>query len=406
MKKDTKGRNLQKGERQLKTGRYEYRYIDTDKKQHSIYSWKLFETDAMPSHINRDELSLREKEAEINKYLSKGHSIFHANHTTCNELFNRLMSNTNLKNSSQLFINSLYRNHVQPKIGAIPIGKITYQDVSQLCRNLILKDGLSGQVAHSVLILIHQIFEQAYYDGLVDSDPTKHVKLPATAKNQEDALTIEEQNELLDFLSKEQDRRMYEVTTVLVFTGMRVGEMLALTWKDIDFRNKTISINKTLHYERDLNIDKVHYYLTIPKTKAGVRKVPMMPAVIDILKEIYTRQTIEGFSDYEIDGEQGFIFCSRSGTPFANQYLNQEYISIVKRHNADNPAILLPRLHCHLFRHTFITRMIESGAPVKTVAAIVGHSDIKTTLSIYTTVTQRQMWSSIDGLQNYLSQNA
>ena len=134
-----------------------------------------------------------------------------------------------------------------------------------------------------------------------------------------------------------------------------------------------------------------------PKTKAGIRKIPMLDQVYDVLQELYEDQKENGFSRLVVDGATGFIFTNKLGNLYKHNSVDHAIRRIVDCHNAEEQVIarkekrepiMLPYFSCHTFRHTFCTRFCENETNIKVIQAVMGHSDIKTTMDIYAEVTE------------------
>ena len=190
-------------------------------------------------------------------------------------------------------------------------------------------------------------------------------------------------------------------------TGGRVGEILGLRWEDCDFQDNIININHTLIY-RKYTDEASHFAITTPKTKAGVRIVPMLSDVKAALTEEYKAQLESGFNTSEVDGYSGFIFKSRYNTVLSPHCVNRAIDRIIKACNAKEEEEaradgrepeLLPHFSCHHLRHTFCTRFCENETNLKVIQEIMGHADITTTMDIYNEATKDKKKESFAGLE-------
>lgn len=196
----------------------------------------------------------------------------------------------------------------------------------------------------------------------------------------------------------------------MINTGLRAGEVTGLTWDDINFENNTISVNRTLVYYKHED-GKTRFSVNTPKTKSGYRTVPMMEVVREaFLEEKELQKMLDIPQGIIIDGYTNFIFINRFGG-VQNQnmlnkalrrivdFCNEELLSSAKE---DHEVLLLPRMSCHILRHTFATRQVESGVNLKVIQETLGHSDIKTTLNIYADASEELKSNEFDKLQGYL----
>lgn len=171
---------------------------------------------------------------------------------------------------------------------------------------------------------------------------------------------------------------------------------------------RTININHQMtYYSRRSDTYKCEFKVSLPKTDAGIRVLPMMNQVYEALSEEYNRQLEEGFSDTVVDGMSGFIFTNRFGTIHNPAAVNRAIKRIYEAYNAEEivnakkenrEPILIPHFSCHHFRHTFCTRFCENETNVKVIQSIMGHASIETTMDIYAEVTEMTKKKALDNL--------
>lgn len=190
---------------------------------------------------------------------------------------------------------------------------------------------------------------------------------------------------------------------------MTKAELLALTWDDVDLKNNVIHVNKTIYYQPQDN-GKRKQRITTPKTKNSFRTVPILSEVRKALHEQRKQQFMLGINDsVEIDGYKGFVFTTTKGTPYISDGINRIIKRICKNINKqetqkaekeNREAIEMPEFSAHIMRHTFCTRLCENDLNVKTTQSIMGHADIKTTMNIYTHVTEEKKQQELSKLNN------
>ena len=197
---------------------------------------------------------------------------------------------------------------------------------------------------------------------------------------------------------------------VMLGTGCRIGEVLGLRWQDVDFKNRTISINHNLVY-RVQEDGTCTNHVNSPKTKAGIRIIPMIDEVFDAFLEEYQYQKVIGFCTDEIDGYSGFVFCTGDGKVYLPNAINRTIRSICADYNKEEESkakeenrdpVLLPKFSCHILRHTFCTRFCENETNLKVIQEIMGHADISTTMDVYAEATQEKKKESMTSLQSAL----
>lgn len=186
---------------------------------------------------------------------------------------------------------------------------------------------------------------------------------------------------------------------VMLYTGMRVGEVTGLRWSDIDFEKNEINVNHTLvYYSHEKN--GCGFSVNSPKTPNSYRSIPMVKKVRDaLLKQKEYMDVLESRGvnlNKVIDGYTNFVFINRNGNLQNPTLLNKTLFRIMrdcndevleKSFDENGDITLLPRFSCHNLRHTFATRLIEKGTNLKVAQDVLGHTDIRTTMNIYVDAT-------------------
>lgn len=200
--------------------------------------------------------------------------------------------------------------------------------------------------------------------------------------------------------------------TVLLGTGCRIGEIIGLRWEDLDFEKRLIDINHSVtYYPRIKGAYKCEFEVSLPKTKAGIRTIPMMDEVYEAFQQEYELQKELGFNSTVIDGMTGFIFCNRFGNIYNPQSINRAIRRILENYNAEEilnakkerrQPIIIPHFSCHHLRHTFCTRFCENETNIKVIQAVMGHANIETTMDIYAEVTDMKKTEAIENLSKNL----
>lgn len=223
-----------------------------------------------------------------------------------------------------------------------------------------------------------------------------------------------EQREYLAELLKDEnkDTHWYPVFYVMANTGMRVGEITGLRWSDIDLKKGIIRVNHTLVYYNHRDEKGCYFSINTPKTKAGEREIPMTEGVKQaFLMEREFQSQAEISSKSRVDGYDDFIFVNRYGDVQNQGNLNKALRrmmrdcndEILEKYGADSDPVLLPQFSCHILRHTFATRLCESGANLKFIQSILGHADVSTTMNIYVDVTDALKKKEITAFDDYMT---
>ena len=412
-RRDKKGRVLRTGETQRTDGQYMFRYVDPTGKRKVVYSWRLVNTDKVPEG-KRCKAALRDLEQQIQRDLSDGIRSADADSMTVNDLFQSFMDlRTDLRETSRISYRNIYQRHVAPVLGEKQIGAVRASDVKKLYIDMIQTQKLQPATVRIVHAVLYQVFETAALDNIIRVNPASTVlkslrKILDNETKKRHALTEEEQRIFVDYVyASERHRRFGPLITVLLGTGMRIGEALGLRWDDIDFDNNTISVNHILIYNR-WESGNHEYRISPPKTSAGTRLIPMFADVKRILlaEQQKPRQHHE---DCTIDGYTNFVFVNRNGTVFSQPHIFWVLRSIVTDYNEeeiDNAAqedrepVLLPMISAHILRHTFCTRLCENESNIKIVQDIMGHKSIQTTMDVYneaTAVKKQASFKELDG---------
>ena len=192
-------------------------------------------------------------------------------------------------------------------------------------------------------------------------------------------MTDQELIDWLDFVKNDSTyRKYYDEFIVLLGTGLRVSEFCGLTLQDIDFDEMRIKVERQLARTRNGK-----FYVEKPKTKNGVRYIPMSPEVCESMQNI-VQQRYSGGPEIIIDGVVGFLLLDRSHRPKVALHIENELRWCMKKYQKRCPNKKLPRITPHVLRHTFCTNMARNGMAIKNLQYLMGHSDVGTTLNIYT----------------------
>lgn len=385
---DKKHRLLKTGETERSDGYYTYRWTSRNGKRHSVTTSKLEE--------------LREKEKEIMRDASDGIRT-DAQNVTVNDLFELWKHlKRGLKDNTFQNYCYMYEQFVEDDLGKLLISRLKRSDVKKFYNKMADERGLKIATIDNIHTVLHQVLQLAVEDNYIRQNVSdnllKELKQSHTFEDEHKrALTIPEQELFLRFLSNEKSQyhHWHPIFTVMVGTGMRVGEICGLRWDDIDLENGIIDVNHTLVYYNHRDENGCYFNIHTPKTKAGNRQIPMTEEVKAAFMEERRCQESNGLRcKVMVDGYTNFIFINRFGNLQHQGTLNKAIRRIVRDCNdmqlfkgRKNP-VLLPNFSCHSLRHTFTTRLVESGVNIKVIQELCGHTRSDVTLDIYTTVTK------------------
>lgn len=414
---DNKGRVLWINETQKKNGTYMYRYMDKDGKRRCVYSKRL-EKDDPPLPGNKDKVSLREYEARIQRSLARGIRPVINGKVTFNDMWEHYLSmKCEIAESTLVGYIYLYNHRIRKVLGFKQINRISYTDLKEFYIDE-LKQGMSLSSLTNINNIISPVFQLAIREGYIVVNPSEGLLAEFKRRKNwnvehKEALTEQQQAVLVDYVSKSYEfKEWMPVLTVLLGTGLRIGELLGLRWDDIDFERNQIHVTHTLNYQTALD-GKCQFYITFPKTKAGVRDIPMLADVREVFEMLYDcKDDFNCNSQIVIDGYSNFIFRDLYGNVISSSRVNSAWKRITKKYNEqeskraaeeNRPPVLLPDFTCHNLRHTFCTRAIESGEiTLKTLQYIMGHAHAETTIRVYSSVTDEHNREEITALNGIL----
>lgn len=365
-RKDSKGRVLKKGESERKDGRYQYRYNDVFGTRKTVYANGLNE--------------LRDLEKQIEKDIGDGID-YSKGQMTVYELVERYLSlKQGVRYNTRIgynFVSNLLRKE---PFSRLKVSNVKMSDVQKWIIKMY-NDGKGYSTLASICGVVKPAFQMACNEDAIRKNPFDFKitdVVPNNSKKRE-ALTEDEQIEWLSFIKNDKTYcKYYDEFVVLLNTGMRVSEFCGLTSKDLDFNNRKINVDHQLVRERNGK-----YYVEKTKTQAGCRFIPMTNEVFQSLKRIIENRPklkIEPF----VDGYTGFILVDKNGNPKIALHIENEIrwsLEKYKKLFPNKPPIIVTP---HVLRHTFCTNMINAGMDAKRLQYLMGHSDVSTTLNIYT----------------------
>lgn len=275
-----------------------------------------------------------------------------------------------VKESTYIRYRNTIEKHIKPELGKYPVNKIS----TLLMDKFVVKKlqdgkldgsgGLSAKSMSDILVIIKESFKYAQFCGVTIICSFDRISLKKSKQEMRVLSNLEEQR-LLEVLLKDFDRYKLGVF-ICLYTGIRIGELCALQWKNISLEEKTIKIEKTLQrlQNDDTNaLKKTRIIVTEPKSNAAFRIIPLPDFVVEIMSSFQGTP-----NSYLLSGE-----CKTIVEPRTMQNRFKNYLADGKIDDAN----------FHSLRHTFATRCIEAGFDVKTLSEILGHSSVKITLDKY-----------------------
>lgn len=378
MGKDLKGKELGVGITQRKDGLYQGRYKDRFGKYKTIYNAKLT--------VLRKDLACAISD-NVN-YSSVQDNI------TLDTWFNRWVEVYKKKsvrpNTLREYTNT-YNKSISPYLGQRNINSLIKSDI-QILIDRASEDNYKYERQNKIKVILTDMFARAIEDDLMIKNPAKGVKLRADKEVKAFALSLEQQEEFFSTCKGTFYDNLYNVA---VNTGLRPGELFALTLDDVNLEKGYIDVNKTLVYQKYLDDDCKTFHIEPPKTKQSYRKVPINSECRKYLeKQLELKQIVKSKRPKQ---QNDYLFVTKFNTPLNSVIYSDSIKAIIEQINLtrsfDNE---FPKFSGHTFRHTFATRCFEAGVQPKVVQSYLGHASLKMTMDLYTHITEEKANSDIE----------
>ncbi|CAJ1202134.1 Tyrosine recombinase XerC [Companilactobacillus paralimentarius] len=291
----------------------------------------------------------------------------------------------------------MFNNHILPALGRYRIRTIT---TAQCQTSLNKWFKTTSRNYKRWFNYVQSVFEYAIRQQYITDNPTKRVIMPkkhaAAGKKAPNFWDKSQLKTFFSYIDPNKELERYTLFRLLAFTGIRRGECLALTWDDIDTKNSTLNVNKTLTQGA-----KGKQIIQATKTKKGTRIISLDSTTLFYLKKWQLEQKrklfILGFNANESDQ---LLFATTKNT-FKSLNTPKKWLDLITdRMKANN--VTLPHISIHGFRHSHASALFSAGATIKEVQERLGHEDAQTTLNIYTHVTKKQDKEAVNKLVNFL----
>lgn len=375
-RRDNKGRILKTGESQRKDGRYAYKYIDTTGKPQFVYAWKLVMTDKTPAG-KRDDIALRDKIKELEKDLTDGIDTIGKKMTVCQLYAKHNSQKRNVKRNTEVGRKQLLAILKEDILGSRPIDTVKLSDGKAWVIRMH-ENGYAYKTISNYKRSMKAIFYTAIQDDCVRKNPFNFniSDILEDDTKPKEVITPEQEESLLQFTEHDKIyKKIRDIIIILVGTGLRISELCGLTVSDLDFQNRLINVDHQL-----LRDTEIGYYIEVPKTKSGIRQIPMTEQVYQALLRVLKSRPEP--KPLVIDGYNNFLLLKEDGYPKVAGNVEGAIKGLVKKLKKTY-TVEFPHVTPHTFRHSFCTRLADAGMNPKALQYLMGHSNITMTLNYY-----------------------
>lgn len=376
MGKDLKGKELGVGITQRKDGVYQARYSDRWGKRKTIYGKNLKDLRKELAECITDNARFESLREEVN----------------LDEWFNRWMEvykDKSIRPNTKREYTHIYYKNISPYIGGRKLHTLVKSDI-QLLIDRAYEENYQYERQSKIKVILRDMLQRAVEDELIKNNPVSGIKLRSEKEIKAKSLSREEQNIFFDYCRNTFYDNLFNVA---VNTGLRPGELFALTQDDIDLENGFIDVSKTLVYQKYLTDKRKEFHIEPPKTKQSYRKVPINSVCREYIEgQIELKRVV---SEKRPKQKNDYLFVTKFNTPLNSQIYADAIRAVIRQINLTRPFDeQFKEFSGHTFRHTFATRCFEAGIDAKVVQSYLGHASLKMTMDLYTHVTDEK--SSVD----------
>lgn len=316
----------------------------------------------------KSEREVQEKyDAEMKKMGALGY-LANPGKITLNDLFSEFIDTIKHERKPRTVADyqSMYKRYIKKSLGTLKLSKITPTHLQNLYNKLREQD--LERVPSQLHAILHVVLKHGVLLGYLNYNPADRVKKPSYHAPTKEVWTQEQFNHFLDHA---REYPLYPVLVTIAATGCRIGEILSLTWDNVDLDKGIIRIEKNMQ-----RIDK-KWVISKPKTKAGERSVALPAYGISALKLQKARQAEWKLANrFDWDNTRNLVFTNYLGMPLHGSGVSPVLAKICERLN-------LPKLTPHGLRHWHVSFLIYQGVPITTIAARVGHQSPAITMRLY-----------------------
>jgi integrase len=276
---------------------------------------------------------------------------------------------------------TIARSHLVPKLGSLPLDRLRPSDVEALVLAK-RRAGLSASSVRTIYAVLRAALDVAVRDGLIQRNPAALVKRPAVERKDAGYLSAQQAEALLEAVRGDRLEALYRV---MLATGLRRGEALALHWRDVDLDAAVVRVRWTL------SRTSAGLELGEPKTEKSRRTVPLPVPAVETLRAHRKRQAAEQLAAGSLWQASGLVFTSEIGTPLEPRNVLRRFEALAERAG-------LRGVHLHTLRHSAASFLLAAGTHTKVVQEHLGHSSYAITADIYSHVAPAQQREAADKL--------
>lgn len=250
------------------------------------------------------------------------------------------------------------KKHVIPILGYVPVKALNGEIIQRFV--CTLNESYSSGTVNTVIAVLLKSLNDARLNGVISAGDMPAFHRPQKVLRRVECFNSKEQRSIEKYILESKKKRLFGII-ICFYTGLRIGELLALEWSDVDLENGRLNVNKSCHYGRDVN-GVYKRIVEAPKTESSDRIVPIPRELTKYFKMMDTGDCLN--------------VVSHNGKPVPTRTYQAAFTSILKKLGIENRCF-------HSIRHTFATRALESGMDVRTLSELMGHKNPSVTLSRY-----------------------
>lgn len=384
---DSKGRELYCGEYERKDGRYSYRYTTMFGEKKTIYAHRLSD--------------LRNEEAKILylEHINISKKIFNI---TLNDQFEIwFAAKQNIRENTKADYKYFYDRYIRNSLGKMLIDEITAFDIKCHYMSLNVNGRISAETISHIQNVLYQVLKSGVERNVIFNNPAKDACKEFNRKHSKhtsikSGMSVKQAEDFLKYVEKSEEcMRWYPLFYFMINTGLRISEVAGLRWEDIDFNHNLINVNHSIVYHNRTEKQAAGLRGSNLKNDSSHRIIPIKERTKEVLlleKKYQEEKNIQ--CNTIVDGYTDFIFLNRYGNVIREECVNRALKRAVFLFNSyldendSRECRPLPLLTSHSLRHTFANYLCENNVNIKVAQKLLGHTDIETTMNIYTSVSR------------------